>query len=467
MSMKRRDALKTIGAMGAAAGAARVLPGCGGGDDEPGETIVVMMMENRSYDHLLGARTLTGLNGGDGLTASMTNPDLDGNPVAPYAAPTTPDGVCVPDPPHGWSAWDVQSDGGTNQGFLVAHQNSHGGSRTALEAMQYLTREHVPASWGLADAYTACDRWFCSVRGPTWPNRMYWHSGQSAGLMVNEIPTQGFSWDSIYHRLDAKGIGWKYYYGSIPVLSLVETLDLDGRLFTFDQFLLDAAAGTLPPVVYIDPAFFENDDHPPAHPILGQQLIASVFVALANSPQWSKCTLLATYDENGGFFDHVPPPMTADDFAATGFGQLGFRVPTLVAGPYVKPGYISSVVYDHTSVLKHLENKFGLDPLTMRSTAANDLDDCFDLDRMAAGAFADPATIAPIEVDWDTIPDSCFGAGRVAGHPILEWAEANPAKVAKWDRRAHVGEYLRMIGDFLDKHGAGRIRPAPTRRLGR
>lgn len=452
MTMKRRDALKTLGALGATAGAARLLPGCGDDARPAGPTTVVLMMENRSFDHWLGARALLEGKPGDGLRAGMQNLHLDGTPAVPYAA--TFQSACVIDPPHGWDAWDVQSDGGTNAGFVRAHEMSHGAG--AAEVMQYQTREALPATWALADAYTICDRWFCSVRGPTWPNRMYWHSGTSQGIKSNDFPADGFNWPTIYHRLDDAGVDWAYYFGDIPVVAVVDGLSTVGRVKRFEDFFDDAAAGILPPVVYIDPAFAGNDDHPPKHTFLGQGLISSIYIALATSPQWRNCTLLVTYDENGGFFDHVAPPTSADDFAADGFGQLGFRVPTIVAGPYVKQAYVSSVVYDHTSTLKHFEAKYGLAPLTMRSTAANDILDVFDQARIDAGDWTEPAEVPPIEIDYQAIEDACTSAANKE-HPVIQWAEANAARLGALDRSAHVYEYLQNIGDFLDRHNAGRI----------
>src|SRR5262249_33550377 len=156
-------------------------------------------------------------------------------------------------------------------------------------------------------------------------------------------------------------------------VGLLANFDVSANLKHFTEFLDDAAAGRLPPVVYIEPAYNNNDDHPPVHPINGQELIAAVYTALARSPQWKNCLLAVTYATDGGFFDHVSPPKAVDGRASLGFDQLGFRVPTLVAGPYVKEGLVSSLVYDHTSALRELELVFALDPLTQRSAAANDL----------------------------------------------------------------------------------------------
>ena len=462
MTMKRRDALKTIGGLGAAAGMAKILPGCGngGGDDAPDgprgpapATTVFLMMENRSYDHQLGARSMLEGKPGDGLLMTMTNNRMDGTPVGLRAA--TFDSSCVVDPPHGWGAYDIQFNNEMNDGFVLAHEMAHGGAFFA-EPMQYQTRDQVPVTWALADAYTTCDRWFASVRGPTWPNRMYWHSGTSNGVMNNSIPPGGFTWDTIHHRLNTAGVPWSYYYGDLPVVSVIDTIDTTPFVHPFENFLEHAAAGTLPPVVYIDPGFSGNDDHPPHHLLLGQALISSIYTALATGPHWQNCLLVITYDEGGGFFDHVPPPLTADDNAATGFDRMGFRVPSMVIGPYAKPGFVSNVVYDHTSALKHLEVKHGLAPLTMRSTAANDILDCIDLTRQAAGQFAEPAMIPPLEIDYAAIEAACMGVGK-PDHPVLDWADQNPERVRKWDRRSTMAEQLENIMWYLDKHNLGRL----------
>ncbi len=488
MTMKRRDALKTLGGLAGMAGLTKLLPGCGDNTGAGGPvgitTVVYLMMENRSYDHVLGARALMGL-GGDGLAEGMSNPDTAGTPIAPFAAAVDHNAdlatVCDPDPPHGWDAAHSSFDGGLNDGFVKAHQAAHQDT-SLVEPMKFLQREHMPISWALADEYTVCDRWFCSVMGPTLPNRAYWHTGTSFGIDNNNEVLQQFSSvpvPTIYNRLDEKGVDWAYYFGSLAVVSLLGSpgpfqLDLGpndgtGRIRRFGdsklgagQFFKDAAAGKLPSVVYIDPAFGTNDDHPPVHPILGQELIGAVYTALANSPQWNNCLLVVTYDENGGYFDHVAPPTTVDDtldkFGKAGFEQMGFRVPTIVAGPYVKQKYTSSVTYDHTSALKHLQTKFGLASLTARVDAANDLMDCLDLDRLAAGEPAPPITLPALDSDeWPTTDDACRSDGSfvrspTALDPITEWADANPKAFAGYDLRADRERYLQSIHDYYRRN---------------
>jgi phospholipase C len=446
--MKRRDALKAIGGLGAAAGMARFLPGCGGDDGPTGiTTYVYMMMENRSYDHFFGARSMLESKPGDGLLASMTNLDRSGQPIAPW----TPNQqqLCDIDPPHGWDAAHAQWNNGANDGFVIAHQLDHQ-SMTAIEPMQYLTRNELPVSWKLADQYATADRWFCSVMGPTWPNRFYWHTGTSKGLKSNVIPPEGLNWPSIYHRLDAKGIEWCYYYSSIPVVSVISGIDVTKNVKPFQSFLADAKAGVLPSVVYIDPAFNDNDDHPPVHPINGQELIAAVYTALAASPQWKNCMLVVTYDENGGFFDHVPPPKTVDDQAALGFDQMGFRVPTLVAGPYVKESYVSSVTYDHCSALRELEVAFDLEPLNQRTAAAKDLSDFIDAGRLAKGDWKKPIEIPTVDTSQWPMGAACKGSNlREEDHSVLEWANAHPERIAGLDLRPELPEYRRAIREFL------------------
>jgi hypothetical protein len=236
------------------------------------------------------------------------------------------------------------------------------------------------------------------------------------------------------------------------------------RRFAWD-FFDDAAAGRLPPIVYIDPQFAWNDDHPPHHPGVGQQLISAVHEVLATSPHWPTCNLVITYDEHGGFFDHVAPGLAPDGLALDGFDQLGFRVPGMVIGPYAKQGYVSSVARDHTSALKHIQRTFGTAPLTARSEAANDLEECLDLDRLARGEPADPITVPAVEVDESAVAEGCRGDSlsmkRGAPGALRPWVgtladrleRRRPGLVVRDGREQVYG-----IADWLDRRGLGRIR---------
>src|SRR5688572_21707220 len=193
--MRRRDALKGIGALAGAGAASRFLTACGDGGGNPGSpdagrsdaspdaapvrgitTLVVVMMENRSYDHYLGARGLLEDRPGNGLRADMFNPDVDKSPIAIYREAD----YCVADPPHGWESSRVQLNAGANDGFVRAYRDSQG-KKVLPYVMGYFGREDIPLTWALADQYASCDAWFSSVLGPTWPNRFYLHSGQSGG----------------------------------------------------------------------------------------------------------------------------------------------------------------------------------------------------------------------------------------------------------------------------------------------
>jgi len=477
--INRRSAMKRIGGMAGAAAMARFLPSCGSDSNDPIgiTTYVYMMLENRSYDHVLGARALVEGRPGNGLVASMRNPDVNGQLIAPWEP--TVDQMCDPDPPHGWTELHNSWNNGACDGFVKSHQLDHS-STTLIDPMQYLTRTQMPISYALADAYTSCDNYFCSVMGPTLPNRAYWHTATSFGIgpagdANNQILDKfgaGSPVPSIYNKLHDKNVDWAYYFGSIAVAALIGgagpyQLDLGandgtGNIRRFGdyqgssgQFFTDAANGTLPAVSYIDPFFFLNDDHPPIHPINGQLLISAVYRALAASPQWKNCMLVVTYDENGGFFDHVSPPTTTDDthakFDVDGFQQMGFRVPTLVAGPYAKQNHVSSVVYDHCSPLKHLQTAFGLEPLNVRMDAANDLTDCIDMARLMAGTPADPVELPAINLDdWPINPEKCSHSGGFKYQdPISQWADATGKVPKQYDLRDDPTGYQQGIRDYV------------------
>lgn len=355
----------------------------------PIDTFVILMMENRSFDHYLGALRL--IEGRDvvGLSGTEKNPAPDGTFVDVFKL----EDFTPADPPHGWDDCHNQFNGGKNDGFVLAHAGN-----SQADVMGYYVREQIPITYALADAHAICDHWFASVMGPTWPNRFYLHGASSKGQKGN-LPVFGFK--SIFGLLDDAGISHRVYYHDVAWCSgaYFKTSGLSG----IENFFKDAENGTLPNVVFIDPQFLgqgANDDHPDHDVRLGQALIASVYAALGKSPQWNKCMFILTYDEHGGFFDHVVPPTTSDDEAD--FRQMGFRVPSIVAGPFVKTGCTVTTEFEHVSILRTLARRFGLPLLNTRMSAANDLSSCiqpayFDTPRPAVSLPAVPIPFKQIE----------------------------------------------------------------------
>ncbi len=224
MSIHRRDAIKGMGALAGAAALPKIL-GCNDGERPAGIShIVVVMMENRSYDHYLGARGLLEGKPGEGLSGDMSNPT-----VARAAAQVFRDSAfCIPDPPHGWEASHAQWNNGKMDGFMQQYIQVHGQS-VPPHVMGYYAREDLPFTWALADEFAICDAWYASVMGPTWPNRLFLLSGQSGGFKGNQVTGGGFGWQSIFHVLEDHGIPWAYYYQDLPVRAAVQRLEHRAR----------------------------------------------------------------------------------------------------------------------------------------------------------------------------------------------------------------------------------------------
>ena len=357
------------------------------------DTVVVLMMENRSFDHYLGALRLEGRTDVNGLDLSMSNPDREGRPVHVHLA----DQSCVADPPHSWRTSRRQWADGTNQGFVTTHAEGAGDDE-GRRAMGYFDRSGLPAFYAFADHYAIADNWYASVLSSTWPNRLYSLAGQNGGYRGNEFEGD-YSFANLLDRLEAADISWATYFGNLSFSWLFPRFYPEESFRPLERFFDDADAGTLPAFTMVEPVYGRSDDHPPAHPLAGQVMMASVYEALARSPQWDRCLFIITYDEHGGFFDHVPPPKAADDRADEGFDQLGFRVPSAVIGPYVKAGVASHTLYDHTSILAFVQRLWGLRPLTARDANANDLTDMLDTGRLEAVAPRTPAPSPTVVAD--------------------------------------------------------------------
>jgi phospholipase C len=419
---------------------------------------VIVMMENRSFDHYFGSLSLIeGRADVDGLTASHAVPDADGVLIPPSLLT----GDCVADPPHGWSSSHEQFNGGLNDGFVRVHAGGRG--ETANEAIAYYGRAELPVYYTLADDNALCQRWFASVMGPTWPNRFYALCGTSRGLDNNDFDAVPFPAKSIFRQLNEAGVTWRVYASDISFALLLQDSGAhlnDGHFAFIEDYFTDCANDTLPEVAFVEPSYLMNDDHPPHDRRLGQLFVGTVYQALADSPAWSSALMVVDYDEHGGFYDHVPPPTTADDHAREGFDQLGFRIPALVVGPYVKPGVVSTQ-FDHTSVLAQIQTRYGLERLTARNEAANDLTDCLDWDRLERGAPRPPTPLPALEIDPEVLGRGCV-ALTGSGQPELERFYDEGHVPAHLDFRPRRDELIAKLLHRAEKMGLLRV-PLPGR----
>jgi phospholipase C len=345
--------------------------------DIPLDNIVVVMQENRSFDHYLGW-----LPGADGMQGGLQYPDPEAGGQLKPTHRLAPDwqGCSHPDPDHSWEGGRAQVNGGTMDGFLAGANDEF--------AIGYYEEADLPFLPAAARAFTTCDRYFCSLLGPTIPNRSYQWAATSAGIKDNTAmiqgaaEQQGFPWPNIFDRLRDVGVSARYFASDIPVSLLwgPRMVEHTGRI---EEFYALAAAGKLPQVSFVDPLFggslagepdgVSADEHPHGDVRTGQAFLSDVVHAFMNSPNFARGALFINYDEWGGFFDHVAPPKlpaTADDHSAEDFNQLGVRVPGVIVSPYVQRGAVNHLPYDHTSILALIEYRFGLAPLTSRDAAA-------------------------------------------------------------------------------------------------
>jgi phospholipase C len=358
------------------------------------EHIVVLMMENHSFDNVLGMvpHQVRGRGSVDGLRLVggklvNSNPDANGNPVVAFHAssPCQQSG----EPSQAWNASHAAFNNGLNDGFVKA---------SAPVAMQYWDKRDLPVTYSLVEHFPIGERHFCSVLGQTFPNRCYLFAGTSSGTINDTIapapPPNGAIWD----RLDAHHIDWAVYYEppSYPTLELVPGSDTPARasrIKRFNQFLADAAAGRLRQFTFLDPNYETTSEENPQDLDLGERYIAQVATALMQAPTWKSTALFITYDEHGGYYDHVPPPpavppdsvapiLSTDDVPA-GFDRYGFRVPMIVVSPWARAHYVSRTVEDHTSITAFIERKWNLPAMTLRDANASPMTNYFDFRKPA------------------------------------------------------------------------------------
>lgn len=363
------------------------------------EHVVLVMMENRSFDHILGW-----LPGADGRQAGLTYRTPDGERHKTHHQQQL-NGCGFADPDHSYAGGRIQFAGGRMDGFLLDPENDS-------FAISYYRAADRPFMSSLARRYVACDRYFCSILGPTFPNRFFQHAAQtdrlSNTLTISTLPT---IWDRLNQPGGPTG---RYYFSDLPVVALWGA-KYQSITSPLAQFISDAAAGTLPNVSFVDPSFLgeaagtSNDDHPLADLRAGDAFLSQIFHALASGPAWSNTVLVINYDEWGGFFEHVRPPrVTAGvpvgtdphlgvdrDLDDNGRVLTGFRVPCIVASPFTRHGRVSHHLFDHTSVLKLIEWRWGLAPLSQRDAS----DSKFDPRNLAhALDFSRPDTGVPKQI---------------------------------------------------------------------
>jgi phospholipase C len=387
------------------------------------EHVVVVMMENRSFDHFLGW-----MPNANGRQAGLSFADPTGAVHRTWHS-TQLNGCGFKDPDHSYEGGRQQLDGGAMDGFLLDKAND-------IYAISYYEAADRPFMSQLALNYTTCDSYFCSILGPTYPNRMFQHAAATDRLdntsTISSLPT---IWDQLNQVGGPTGT---YYFSDVPFLALWGQKYLPISA-SYGQFLADAAAGTLPNVSFIDPRFEDEgdgtsgDDHPLADIRAGDSFLSEIFHALASGPDWERTVLVVNYDEWGGLFDHVAPPrVTAgvpvgaspssdiDTDQVDGKVLLGFRVPCIVASPFTKGDPLDPTVahwmFDHTSVLKLIEWRWGLSPLTQRDASSSR----HDPGNLAwAMRFARPDSSVPdIPALLPFVPGSCMaGTPAIGGGP--------------------------------------------------
>jgi len=365
------------------------------------------MMENRSFDHLIGW-----LPGSDGKQAGLSFSDSTGALHSTFGLAPDFQGCRSHDPRHDWQSVQRQYDGGRCDGWLMTTPPGE------TFPIGYYTEADLPITATLARGHTTLDRYFCSVMGPTGPNRLYaWSATTDAGTFdfPGVLTGQGTRPSNlkfaIWDRLQDAGIRGGYYAGKEPNSFQYQSRRYDAITYSHDQFFTAAAAGTLPNVTFVDPDLptieeflgTAYDDHPFADIRQGEKFISEVYRALAQSPQWERMVFVLTFDEHGGFYDHVPPPMVTDDTVLPSPGpapdlkRLGFRVPCIVMGPFA-PGRVEHMgPYEHCSILRMIEWRWSLEPMTARDRHAANLADVLDFSQRRRPLVLPPFDPAPPE----------------------------------------------------------------------
>jgi len=445
---------------------------------DPIKHVIVLMMENKSYDQMLGSIKKIKPDT-EGVDENLNfNLDYKGNKI--YQRITTEKQMNL-DPIH--EVPDVlkqifNNNSGFIQDFVSNYPNSSAEDRQNV--MGYYPLGFLPALHALATEYTVCDHWFASVPGPTWTNRFFAMSGTSSGRVkmpedmkhpeLNEIFYQ--TQKSIFDRLNEKNISWRSYVGDFPIsLVLTHNREPDNLINyrSMNDFYKDAKgpAEHFPEFSFIEPRYLgenQNDDHPPHNTMKAEKLIADTYNAIrSNEALWKQSLLIVVYDEHGGFYDHVNPPAAVppDDYKEEGynFTQLGVRVPAILISPWVKKS-VEKTVFDHTSVLKYLSDKWDLGPLGNRTKNANSIATALDFNDGPRNN-----CLSSIKIhDSDLISDKPYlekhneNGNHKAIHSFAGFLnKKNPAQIPPPAEVSSVVVFEDKVGAILEKYGAVRL----------
>jgi phospholipase C len=463
-NLTRRQILQLSGAAAAAELGTLFLHGCGFGGvnsnptSSPSacgskltdiENVVIFIQENRSFDHYFGS--YRGVRGFADQSLAFQQPysansaDPPVGKLLPFHLDTSvTNAACTHDITHDWVPQHQSWDNGAMDGFVNSRVPIN--ANDAVLTMGYYTRTDLPFYYAVADAFTICDNYFCPVMGPSDPNRVYSMAasidpdGKNGGPIAQTFGLNrssffgALTYTTMPEQLQARGISWKVY--TSPDANILNSIFSDNVLSYFKNFqdpasqlyqnafvpqfpvdfLADAASGNLPQVSWVLASLVDSD-HPPAPSLFGENTLSGILAALSlNSAQWAKTVLFVTFDENGGFFDHVPPvtapPGTPGEYltapavpdptvvgAFPGPIGLGFRVPMLILSPFSRGGFVSSDLFDHTSILRFLETRFGAEVPNLsawRRATVGDLTSAFNFSSPDASIPSLPATAPAI-----------------------------------------------------------------------
>ena len=424
--------------------------------------IVLLMQENRSFDHYFG--TLAGVRGFDDEQALklpsgksvfyQPDPENPSGYLLPFHLNTrTTSAQRIPSTSHAWSVQHAAWNGGKMDNWLPAHRKADGAK--APYVMGYHTRADIPFQFALAEAFTICDAYHCSVLGPTWPNRMYWMTGtidpdgKGGGPMTsNETIRGGYRWTTYAERLDDADVSWKVYqqqdnYGCnmLENFKAFRQADHDSSLYLNGmvrepdgKFEYDAINDNLPTVSWIIPTSTQSE-HPDFMPAAGAAFVASKLDAIAANPEvWAKTVFILNYDENDGIFDHVAPPVppagTASEFVNDLAIGGGFRVPCVIISHWTAGGWVCSEPFDHTSVLRLLEAYTGVSEPNItdwRRKTFGDLTSAFRFDDVQATPPQLPNTVTTLNL-------ARYEAGYLP-KPTFPGSAQRPPKQEKGERK--------------------------------